>query len=301
MRKSLCKLIEDTIIFEYSLPNAEKGIERVHFSTNDDDCFSVANKESLVSIIYNSILDYSFQEFDLNKESYKNLLVKAFRTKFKYNANASEESKLRLGFYGEVLLHSLLNKLYGTNCLICRGHFYNPLNNNETTGYDCYHLIENINEQKIELWFGEVKFYINPESAVKKVMENIDKALSDNYLANNIIAMQDHKEKITDDKSKLKNIIDKWDKNPDINIANELKNNNMNLVYPIFIIFDMKNKNYDDCIKNIVSYIKDNYKTIDTSLTIDYKLFFIFMPIQNVKEVKEEVLKWIEEKKPVLL
>ena len=63
----------------------------------------------------------------------------------------------------------------------------------------------------------------------------------------------------------------------------------------------MNNKDYDDCIKNVVSYIKDNYETINTSLSIDYKLFFIFMPIQNVKEVKEEVLKWIEEKKPVLL
>lgn len=299
MRKSLCKLIEDTIIFEYSLPNAEKGIERVHFSTNDDDCFSVANKESLVSIIYNSILDYSFQEFDLNKESYKNLLVKAFRTKFKYNANASEESKLRLGFYGEVLLHSLLNKLYGTNCLICRGHFYNPLNNNETTGYDCYHLIENINEQKIELWFGEVKFYINPESAVKKVMENIDKALSDKYLETNLIAMLEHKDKITNDKSILKKIIEKWEENPEIIISDELKNNNISLVYPIFVIYDLNKALYDDSIKNIVEYIKNNHN-ISPSLSINYKLFFIFMPIQNVKEVKEEVLKWIEEKKPVL-
>lgn len=299
MRKSLCKLIEDTIIFEYSLPNAEKGIERVHFSTNNDDCFSVANKESLVSIIYNSILDYSFQEFDLNKESYKNLLVKAFRTKFKYNANASEESKLRLGFYGEVLLHSLLNKLYGTNCLICRGHFYNPLNNNETTGYDCYHLIENINEQKIELWFGEVKFYINPESAVKKVMENIDKALSDKYLETNLIAMLEHKDKITNDKSILKKIIEKWEENPEIIISDELKNNNISLVYPIFVIYDLNKALYDDSIKNIVEYIKNNHN-ISPSLSINYKLFFIFMPIQNVKEVKEEVLKWIEEKKPVL-
>jgi len=301
VREALLQLIDNTIIFEYSLPNAEKGIERVHFSTKNDDCFSTSDNESLVSIIYNSILDYSFQEFDLTEESYKLLLIKALQTKFKFNDKASHQAKLRYGFYGEVLLHTLLYKIYGTKCLICRGYFYNPLNNSETTGYDAYHIIENIEEQKIELWFGEVKFYINPETAINKIMTNINKALSDTYLGKNIIAMQDHKDKITNDESKIKNIINKWDENPEICIAEELNNNSMCLVYPVFIIFDMNNKTYDECIKNTVSYIKDNYKNISPSLTIDYKLFFIFMPIQNVKEVKEEVLKWIEEKKPVLL
>lgn len=300
MHEALYKLIENTIIYEYSLPNVEKRIERVHLSTKDDDCFSVNNTESLVAIIYNSILDYSFQEFDLTKESYKLLLTKALQRKFKFNNEATQQAKLKYGFYGEVLLHTLLLKMYGTKCLICRGYFYNPLNNSETTGYDAYHIIENIEEQKIELWFGEVKFYIKPEQAIQKIMTNIDKALSDSYLNINLIAMIDKKDKITNDNSKLKSIIEKLDDNPEINLADELKNNGMRLVYPIFIIFDMNNKNYDDCIRNIVSYIKDNYKTINTSLTIDYKLFFIFMPIQNVKEVKEEVLKWIEEKKPVL-
>lgn len=301
MREVLSQLIENTIVYEYSLPNVEKGIERVHFSTNNDDCFSATDKESLVSIIYNSILDYSFQEFDLTQDTYKSLLTKALQTKFKFDTNDTQRAKLKYGFYGEVLLHTLLLKMYGTKCLICRGYFYNPLNNSETTGYDAYHIIENTEEQKIDLWFGEVKFHIEPKKAIKSIMKNISKALSDQYIKSNIIAMQIHKEKITNDNSKLKNIIDKWDKNPDINIADELKNNNMSLVYPIFIIFDMNNKCYDDCIKNAVSYIKDNYKSISTSLTIDYKLFFIFMPIQNVREVKEEVLKWIEEKKPVLL
>ena len=301
MREALSQLIENTIVYEYSLPNVEKGIERVHFSTNNDDCFSATDKESLVSIIYNSILDYSFQEFDLTQDNYKNLLSKALQTKFKFDTNDTQSAKIRYGFYGEVLLHTLLLKMYGTKCLICRGYFYNLLNNRETTGYDAYHIIENVEEQKIDLWFGEVKFHIEPQKAIKSVMNNIAKTLSDKYLANNIIAMQEHKEKITNDESKLKNIIDKWNKNPDINIVNELRDNNMNLVYPIFIIFDMKNISYDDCIKNVVSYIKDNYETINVNLTIDYKLFFIFMPIQNVKEVKEEVLKWIEEKKPVLL
>ena len=111
--------------------------------------------------------------------------------------------------------------------------------------------------------------------------------------------MLEHKDKITNDKSILKKIIEKWEENPEIIISDELKNNNISLVYPIFVIYDLNKALYDDSIKNIVEYIKNNHN-ISPSLSINYKLFFIFMPIQNVKEVKEEVLKWIEEKKPVL-
>lgn len=301
MRKALSDLINSTIIYQYSLPNIEKKIQKVHFSTECDRCYAVRDNSSLIELIYNSIIDYSFDEFSLTMDSYKTLLAKALKIKLKFNDNASQTSKLKYGFYGEVLLYSLLHKLYGANCLISRGYFYNPLENEETKGYDAYHIIENIKENVVELWFGEVKFHIKHDSAVRSVMTNINKALSDKYLETNILAMVEYKDKIKDKNSKIKAIIEKWESNPEIKIVDELKNNNMILIYPIYIIFDMNKYSYDDCIKTIVKYIKDNYQSINPVLTIDYKLFFIFMPIQNVKQVKEEVLKWIEEKKPVLL
>lgn len=301
MRKALSELITNTIIYQYSLPNFEKGIDKVHFSTVGDTCYNANDTTSLIKIIYNSIIDYSFSEFSLTPDSYKGLLTKALKLKLKFNENATQDSKLKYGFYGEVLLYSLLHKLYGADCLISRGHFYNPLENEETKGYDAYHIIENIEKQTVELWFGEVKFHKKHETAIQSAMKNINKALSDNYLETNILAMVEYKDKIKNKNSKIKAIIEKWEDNPEIRIVEELRNNHMILVYPIYIIFDMNNCYYDDCIKDVVNYIKDNYRSITPSLTIDYRLFFIFMPIQNVKQVKEEVLKWIEEKKPVLL
>ena len=62
MRDSLAQLISDTIIFEYSLPNNDKNIKNVHFSTSADECYSISDTDNLVKIIYNSILEYSYDE-----------------------------------------------------------------------------------------------------------------------------------------------------------------------------------------------------------------------------------------------
>ena len=104
MRDSLKQLISDTIIFEYSLPNKDKDIKNVHFSTTTDECYSISNNEDLVKIIYNSILEYSYDEFDFGLESYNNMLYSALKTKLRFNENSDDETKIRYGFYGEVLL-----------------------------------------------------------------------------------------------------------------------------------------------------------------------------------------------------
>ncbi len=46
---------------------------------------------------------------------------------------------------------------YGTDILVSRGYFYNPLEKSETKGYDSYHMFQNEND--LELWFGEAKFH----------------------------------------------------------------------------------------------------------------------------------------------
>lgn len=300
MRQALSDLITNTIIYEYSLPDKGKNIEQVHLSTVPDECFSVCDTSKLVEIIYNAILDYSYDEFNLKPEAYQGLLFAALKTKLKFNKNASQITKIKYGFYGEVLLYCILCKKYNTNCLISRGYFYNPLENEETKGYDAYHIIENVENKALELWFGEVKFHIKHETAIASVMKNIDKALSDSYLEKNLLAMINHKDKINFDNNKIKEILNKWSLNPEIKLIDELKNNNMKLIYPVYLIYDKNNCNYDDCIKNAIKYIKDNYETINANLSIPYQVFFIFMPIEDVKKVKEDTIQWIEEKKPVL-
>lgn len=300
MRDSLKQLISSTIILEYSLPNEEKNIKRVSFSTSDDDCYSVSDTNNLVEIIYNSILEYSYDEFNFGQEAYNVMLFSALKTKLNFDENANDETKLKYGFYGEVLLNCILHGIYKTNCLISRGYFYNPLENSETKGYDAYHIVKKENTEDIELWFGEVKFRKNSQDSIRSIMQNITKAISNEYLEKNIFAMVNHKDKLKNDDAKIKTIITKWEQNPKIKIIDELKNNKMTLVYPVFLIYDKLGHDYDTCIKNAINYMEENYTNIKFDINVPYKIFFIFMPINDVINVKKEVLEWIKQKKSVM-
>lgn len=297
MRKSLLDLIEKTIIYKYDLPN--NGVDKTILSTINDKCYTVQEKNDLSEIIYNGIIEYSFNEFDITGKDYNNLHAIALKTKIKYNPEIDEDFKLRYGFFGEVLLYSMLAITYKTTPLIARGYFYNPLEKSETKGYDSYHLVDN--NGITELWFGEVKFHISHSGAIDSVMLNIDKALSDSYLADNVIAFQNHKNNFNIKGSKIETVLASWESNPNINIANEIKAHNMRLVYPILIIYEENSTGYDASIKMATDHIIKKYSKKKFSLSLDHAIFFIMIPLKQVKEVKKDVITWIESRKQLML
>lgn len=299
MRQSLIDLINKTITHRYSLYCPIRNIDKTKFTTIKDDCYEAIDDHSLIEIIYNSIIEYSFDEFDLINKQFDNLMPVALVTKLKYNEEASLKSKISYGFFGEVLLYSILMTKYKTNTLISRGYFYNPLEKSETKGYDSYHLIENNNN--LELWFGEVKFRVSFESGVKSAIKGLKKAISDEYLKTNILAMINHKDNDKLKNSKIKKVIDKWIAKPLIvSIIDEVIKFNMKLVYPILIIYDDKEPNYDKKITDAIEYINTTFSPITYKMSVDFEIFFIFLPLQETTKLKKEVIKWIELKKPLM-
>jgi hypothetical protein len=299
MRKSLIDLINKTIVYKYDLPNRGAGILSTIYSTENDKCYAAVDKNDVAEIIYNSIIEYSFNEFDITGKDYQSLHAIALRNKLKYNPIATQKTKIKYGFFGEVLLYSLLMVMYKAKPLIARGYFYNPLENAETKGYDSYQLIENMGVT--ELWFGEVKFHIKHSTGLNSVFENIDKALSDWYFENNIIAIHNHKNNLNLKGSKIEAILEDWEQNPIIKIADEIKKHSIKLVYPILLLYEDDLSGYDDNIKKIPEYINEKFAGKKFSLSIDYSVFFILLPIEKVKETKLSVIQWIESKKPPML
>jgi len=294
LRESLKNLIDKTIIYKYSLPNNADKIDQVNLSNHKDDCYDYSNDNDLIELIYNSIIEYSFNEFDLTKKDY---LSVALQTKMRYNEHDKPLTKLKYGFFGEVLLYSFLHHIYRANPLISRGYFFNPLEKSETKGYDSYHLVEN--GDIVELWFGEVKFRDTLYSSAKSAIDGLDKAFTDDYLKNNIIAMNNFRNNFAIKDSKIEEILNEWDGTP-IQIINEVIKHNITLVYPILLVYPDNNPNYHERIKKAVNKINEKFTLKTYNLSINYKLFFIFLPISEVKKVKQEVLKWIELKKPLL-
>lgn len=298
MRTALHNLVKSTIIYKYDLPNAGESIPKTLFSTENDKCYSIANEQDLVKLIYNSIIDYSFNEFDFTERELEDLHTIAFQERVRYNESDTEASKLKYGFFGEVLLHCVLKLFFQTNTLISKGYFYDPLTKGEARGYDAYHLIEE--NGSVGLWFGETKFHINYTSAVNDVLKKIKSSLSDDYLSTNLLAIRKNRENLNIQGSKIESILNDWNENPTIKIIEELKQHSINLIYPVIILFQQNPSGYNESIKKIPKYIEDNYELEDYDLSIPYSVFFIFIPVENVKKVKKEVLEWIELKKPLI-
>lgn len=300
MRKSLSDLIHKTIVYQYDLPNSKIGTDKTLYSTDNDKCYNTLDKNSIVDIIYNSIIEYSFNEFDLKTSDYDSLHTVALKTKLKYNPKASRTTRLKYGFFGEVLLYSILLTMFKAKPLIARGYFYNPLENSETKGFDSYQLIEN--GSKIELWFGEAKFHKNHTTGIKSVLESITKVLSDDYLETNIVNLSNHKNNFNITGSTIENILKNWESNPHIKIIDEIKKHNIKLIYPILLLYEDDGKGYDNNIKKVPEHILKKYssKTKSFSLSINYSIFFILVPMEKVKDVKNNVLQWIELKKPLM-
>lgn len=295
MRKSLLELIKKTVAFEYELPNKDKNIKQIHFSTANDNCYSLNNETDLVSIIYNSIIEYSYTELNENPNFYQNMHTAALKNKMKYLSE--DDTEVKYGFFGEVLLYTFLYAIYSVDSFVSRGIFFNPLEDSETKGYDSYHLIEN--QGQIELWFGEAKFHRSHNTAIRSVMDNIDKALSDKYLSKNFLAIENHINDIKPNGDIIKKVLNKW-RYEGINILDELKQNNIKLVYPIFLIYQSNKQGYDSNIEKVVTYISDKYAAPNATLSIPCSIFFILLPIEDVNKTKKEVLEWINIKQQVL-
>lgn len=299
MREIIEKLVKESIIFKYTLPNSEKNIPSSKYSTMIDTCFTSETYTNLAKLIYNAIIDYANNSYDIDYENLDREQIKTIINKLRYEEDAKPSTKLKYGFYGEILLYCILLYFFGTEVIVAKGYFYNILEGGEPKGYDCFHLLEK--DGNVDLWFGEAKCYQNYVGAIKDVLNKIENAISDSYLNKNIIAIIKEKRNFTTRNSIIEEICNEWEENPSPNVLDEIKKHNMKLVYPILIVTDIKDKEYDQYIREIINFIEEEYKERDIKFKNSFlcDIFFIFLPVKGTREMKEQVIKWISEKKPL--
>lgn len=304
MRKTLQDLVKSSIIFEYSLPNKEHNINRSAYSTMKDTCFSKKADEKIAEIIYNGIVEYVINEYEINYEDIDTENLRAIAENVRYNENATNRTKISYGFYGEVLLYAILYSKFKADVLISKGYFFDPLERSEAKGYDAYHLIQR--GTAVELWFGEAKFRVGYKKSIDEVIKGLNNSLSEKYFERNILSISKKKHSISNGScviDLLKPITESWRRSVSIVIADELKKNNITLVYPVLIAYQkQKRKDYHDNIRECINHIEELYKTGEYNLStnINVKIFFMFLPVDDIKEIKESVVEWISIKKPLI-
>ncbi len=291
MRQTLENLIRSTIVIKTILGNGKRST----LSCTDDHCLESLNNEDLKKIIYEWIIEYSYNEFEIIEKDINILHRNALATKLKYDHDATKETQEKYWFYGEIILDWILKVIFWTTSLISRWYFYNPLENSETKWFDCYHLINSNNQ--LYLYYGETKFHANTKKWITDVLEKIENSLSDKYLERNLLALVNHKEKIIDWTiwSIINKRQDEW-----INLIQTIQDNNIVLVYPILIIGNYIKQDYNENIEEQINHIESLLpKTI--SLSIQYEIFFIFLPVENTKDIKQTIIEWISSNKALEL
>lgn len=299
MRHGLDALISRTVGLMYTLPTVDGSIPKITVSTQNDECYKVLSSDiELAKVIYNGIIDYSFEESKIDLTKLDVFQKRALKTKLKFTRTDSIDRQLAYGFYGEVLLYLLLQKFHNVNTFISRGHFYNPLENSETKGYDTYQMILKPNGET-ELWFGEVKFHKDFRTGVSQILDKIQRSLGDEYFNDNILAMEDF-ESFVNPNVTITPLLEAFRDNPDINLSALANEYGFSFVYPMLVIFDDANKSYDDIIKDVVRYTNERWTNLNINFSLRYSLFFMLLPVKVVKDIKMQVRSWILSEEPLI-
>lgn len=294
MRQNARDLFLNIIIRQYTLPDADHGINKTNISTHPDHCLSCVDQDLLGELIGNSLIDYCFDEEEQKNKDVKTLLSIALNHRVKIRSEAEKESTLlQQGFFGEALLYSILLAYFGANTLICRGRLFNPLSRGESPGYDAFHIIES--NDKIDLWFGEAKFYTNHQDAIKSVVKSMEHSLSVEYLHTNLMTVLNHDKYIHSDR--MAKILNDWEKCGFVITLEELiHKEHINLIYPALMIYDDKKLDYDEIIKKSVQKINEEVDSRGIGVPDFCSVFFILLPISNARKIKLDVIEWINKK-----
>lgn len=301
MRDALKNAIQDAIVLECILPHKESGLDKSCLSSQDDVCLSNSNPQDISKIIYNGIVEFAINEYEIDYTALEREQRKAILSRIRYNPEASDDTKLKYGFYGEVLLDLILRVFLKTSVLAARGYFYSPIENSEAKGFDAFHLMER--DGNIDLWFGEAKFYLQYKKAITPVLEKLGTSLSDEYMNKNLLAIINERTHISTNNKNIESLLDSWEENPDINLSEEIKNREIRLIYPIFIAYQKSSTDqYHQSIKKCIDHIASEYTRLNIAIpaSFDYRLFFIFLPLSEVKQIKENVIKWIDSREPLI-
>ena len=301
MREALKNAIHSAVLLECKLPHQESGLEKSCLSSQSDICFSNSSPQEIAKIIYNGIVEFAINEYEIDYTALEREQRKAIISRIRYNPEASDDTKLKYGFYGEVLLDLILRVFLRTSVLAARGYFYSPIENSEAKGFDAFHLMER--DGNIDLWFGEAKFYLQYKSAITPVLEKLGTSLSDGYLNRNLLAIINEKNHISTHNPKLDKLLEDWEDNPDINLAQEVQTRGIRLIYPIFIAYQKTiSDQYHQSIKKCIDHIASECSRLNIAIpaSFDYRIFFIFLPLSEVRQIKESVIRWIDSREPLI-
>ncbi|MDJ1484328.1 DUF1837 domain-containing protein [Cytophagaceae bacterium YF14B1] len=152
------------------------------------------------------LFDYHLLDFALKYSEYKDIDFTTAAKKLRTAARIIFQTENpRRGEFGELLLHGVIKEAFNTTPAITKIYFKDGPN--ETVkGFDAVHVVANDNN--LELWLGEVKFYNDFHTAVSHVVTEIQDHLQKDYLRNEFLAINNKLDNTFPHYEKLRKLLD---------------------------------------------------------------------------------------------
>lgn len=193
------------------------------------------------------------------------------------------------GEFGELLLHYVLRDIYKTIPAISKMYFKDGPN--ETIkGFDAVHVVANDNET-LDLWLGEVKFYKDAKKAIIDVIPEIERHFKVDYLKKEFIAITNKLDKENPYYKKLSLLF-----SPNTSLDDIFEK----MCVPVLITFDSEvidrhNKytiNYKEEMKAEMEHYFEKFEESFNKIGLNLEIHLFLLPLKT----KETFIKMLNEK-----
>lgn len=239
-------------------------------------------QKDLVKIIRDTVIHFALTPQELaqiNADSLARLQKRAWNR----ISNRPSEKK---GDYGELLLFLILEVFYPARKIVTKVRLRSSLND-EIKGYDCAHF--SIDKDEICLWLGEAKFHQDFSTAIFKAVQSINEHMSDKAIRDELTILESNNTEIEESE---RIILEEY-------FNSGISLNKMRFKIPILITYDSKiiGNHKDICeafTTELHKELNTKYELIDGkifNIKNNIELHFILLPLQAIKEIKEELEK----------
>lgn len=237
---------------------------------------------------YNQFADWLFDEhlldFALKYSEFKMVDGKSAPKKLREAAKIIfQTDNIKRGEFGELLLHGILKEAYDTIPAISKIYFKDGPN--ETVkGFDAVHVIAD--DEGLELWLGEVKFYNTFYNAVYDVVPEIEAHFDKVYLRNEFAAITNKIDKSFPHYDKLVKLLDPNTSLDDVFNA---------ICVPVLLTYDSplvaKHREFNDAYVNeILPEIEANHKAFLAKVKCPVKIHLFLCPLEDKAKLSQTLL-----------
>ena len=190
------------------------------------------------------------------------------------------------GEFGELILHAALRQIFGSIPAISKIYFKSA-SNDTVKGFDAVHIVPN--DDDIELWLGEVKFYKDLNAAIRDVVVELHEHLEKNYLRDEFMLIGGKVEDELPFASQLRRLLD-----PNVSLDQVFNR----LVIPVLLTYESStvesfDKVSDEYTEKFKEEIHSGYeKFVKKALPGNVQINLFLVPLES----KENLINKLDEK-----